>query len=226
MFIAPTMPMLKKSTQEPEWKTDQSPSSYTYSVKEMEKRVSEIRLSKASELIWLLEHPAIYTAGTNTQVDDLIDVHRFPVYRTGRGGQYTYHGPGQLVVYVMLDLSKHGRDLRSYVTNLELWIITALAEFGVVGTQLTGKVGIWVERGNGRKDKIAAIGVRVRRWVTYHGFSINISPNLSHYDGIIPCGISDPSLGITSLADLGINITKKNMENSLRKSFKGTLLNN
>jgi lipoyl(octanoyl) transferase len=226
MFIAPTMPMLKKSTQEPEWKTDQSPSSYTYSVKEMEKRVSEIRLSKASELIWLLEHPAIYTAGTNTQVDDLIDVHRFPVYRTGRGGQYTYHGPGQLVVYVMLDLNKHGRDLRSYVTNLELWIITALAEFGVVGTQLTGKVGIWVERGNGRKDKIAAIGVRVRRWVTYHGFSINISPNLSHYDGIIPCGISDPSLGITSLADLGINITKKNMENSLRKSFKGTLLNN
>jgi lipoyl(octanoyl) transferase len=226
MFIAPTMPMLKKSTQEPEWKTDQSPSSYTYSVKEMEKRVSEIRLSKASELIWLLEHPAIYTAGTNTQVDDLIDVHRFPVYRTGRGGQYTYHGPGQLVVYVMLDLNKHGRDLRSYVTNLELWIITALAEFGVVGTQLTGKVGIWVERGNGRKDKIAAIGVRVRRWVTYHGFSINISPDLSHYDGIIPCGISDPSLGITSLADLGINITKKNMENSLRKSFKGTLLNN
>lgn len=221
MFIAPTMPMLKKSTQEPEWKTDQSPSSYTYSVKEMEKRVSEIRLSKASELIWLLEHSAIYTAGTNTQVDDLIDVHRFPVYRTGRGGQYTYHGPGQLVVYVMLDLNKHGRDLRSYVTNLELWIITALAEFGVVGTQLTGKVGIWVDRGNGRKDKIAAIGVRVRRWVTYHGFSINISPDLSHYDGIIPCGISDPSLGITSLADLGINITKKNMENSLRKSFKG-----
>tara|TARA_B110000196_G_scaffold107813_1_gene93371 strand:+ start:1167 stop:1844 length:678 start_codon:yes stop_codon:yes gene_type:complete len=221
MFIAPTMPMLKKSTQEPEWKTDQSPSSYTYSVKEMEKRVSEIRLSKASELIWLLEHPAIYTAGTNTQVDDLIDVYRFPVYRTGRGGQYTYHGPGQLVVYVMLDLNKHGRDLRSYVTNLELWIITALAEFGVVGTQLTGKVGIWVDRGNGRKDKIAAIGVRVRRWVTYHGFSINISPDLSHYDGIIPCGISDPSLGITSLADLGINITKKNMENSLRKSFKG-----
>jgi|TARA_B110000263_G_C15305260_1_gene510022 lipoyl(octanoyl) transferase len=221
MFIAPTMPILKKSTQEPEWKTDQSPSSYTYSVKEMEKRVSEIRLSKASELIWLLEHPAIYTAGTNTQVDDLIDVYRFPVYRTGRGGQYTYHGPGQLVVYVMLDLNKHGRDLRSYVTNLELWIITALAEFGVVGTQLTGKVGIWVDRGNGRKDKIAAIGVRVRRWVTYHGFSINISPDLSHYDGIIPCGISDPSLGITSLADLGINITKKNMENSLRKSFKG-----
>ena len=221
MFIAPTMPILKKSTQEPEWKTDQSPSSYTYSVKEMEKRVSEIRLSKASELIWLLEHSAIYTAGTNTQVDDLIDVHRFPVYRTGRGGQYTYHGPGQLVVYVMLDLNKHGRDLRSYVTNLELWIITALAEFGVVGTQLTGKVGIWVDRGNGRKDKIAAIGVRVRRWVTYHGFSINISPDLSHYDGIIPCGISDPSLGITSLADLGINITKKNMENSLRKSFKG-----
>jgi len=221
MFIAPTMPMLKKSTQEPEWKTDQSPLSYTYSVKEMEKRVSEIRLSKASELIWLLEHSAIYTAGTNTQVDDLIDVHRFPVYRTGRGGQYTYHGPGQLVVYVMLDLNKHGRDLRSYVTNLELWIITALAEFGVVGTQLTGKVGIWVDRGNGRKDKIAAIGVRVRRWVTYHGFSINISPDLSHYDGIIPCGISDPSLGITSLADLGINITKKNMENSLRKSFKG-----
>ena len=221
MFIAPTMPILKKSTQEPEWKTDQSPSSYTYSVKEMEKRVSEIRLSKASELIWLLEHSAIYTAGTNTQVDDLIDVYRFPVYRTGRGGQYTYHGPGQLVVYVMLDLNKHGRDLRSYVTNLELWIITALAEFGVVGTQLTGKVGIWVDRGNGRKDKIAAIGVRVRRWVTYHGFSINISPDLSHYDGIIPCGISDPSLGITSLADLGINITKKNMENSLRKSFKG-----
>jgi lipoyl(octanoyl) transferase len=126
----------------------------------------------------------------------------------------------------MLDLNKHGRDLRSYVTNLELWIITALAEFGVVGTQLTGKVGIWVDRGNGRKDKIAAIGVRVRRWVTYHGFSINISPDLSHYDGIIPCGISDPSLGITSLADLGINITKKNMENSLRKSFKGILLNN
>ena len=221
MFIAPTMPMLKKSTEEPEWKIDQSPSSYTYSVKEMEKRVSEIRLSKASELIWLLEHPAIYTAGTNTQVDDLIDVHRFPVYHTGRGGQYTYHGPGQLVVYVMLDLNKHGRDLRSYVTNLELWIITALAEFGVVGTQLTGKVGIWVNRGNGRKEKIAAIGVRVRRWVTYHGFSINISPDLSHYDGIIPCGISDPSLGITSLADLGLNITKKNMENSLHKSFKG-----
>ena len=220
MVIATPAPVLINSREEPEWKSERSILSYIYSVKEMEKRALEIRSGKAPELIWFLEHPAVYTAGTSAKDVDLINANHFPVYHTGRGGQYTYHGPGQLVVYVMLDLHKHGRDLRSYVANLELWIISALSEFGVVGEQIRGKVGIWVNRENGRKDKIGAIGVRVRRWVTYHGFSINISPDLRHYDGIIPCGIADPNLGITSLADLGLNVSKNNMEISLRKYFK------
>jgi lipoyl(octanoyl) transferase len=220
MVIATPAPVLINIKEEPEWKIEQGISSYIYSVKEMEKRVWAIRVGKAPELIWLLEHPAIYTAGTSAKDVDLINTNYFPIYHTGRGGQYTYHGPGQLVVYVMLDLHKYGRDLRSYVANLEQWIISALSEYGVVGEQIRGKVGIWVNRENGRKDKIAAIGVRVRRWVTYHGFSINISPDLGHYDGIIPCGIADPNLGITSLADLGLNVSKNNMEISLRKCFK------
>ena len=224
MVIAPSLPVIVNSREEPEWKSEQNLSSYVYSVKEMEKRVSAIRMERAPELIWLLQHPAVYTAGTSAKDVDLINTSHLPVYHTGRGGQYTYHGPGQLVVYVMLDLNKYGRDLRSYVSNLELWIISALSEFGVVGERIKDKVGIWVNRENGRKDKIAAIGVRVRRWVTYHGFSINISPDLSHYDGIIPCGISDPSLGITSLKDLGLNVSKKDMEDILHKTFKASFV--
>jgi lipoyl(octanoyl) transferase len=187
----------------------------------MDGRAAAIRAGTASELIWLLEHPPLYTAGTSARPADLLDA-RFPVHRSGRGGQYTYHGPGQRVAYAMLDLDHRGRDIRDYVTRLESWIIATLATFGVTGERRDGRVGIWVARGapaskTYREDKIAAIGVRVRRWVTLHGIAINVAPDLGHFAGIVPCGITQH--GVTSLADLGIDTTLADVDAALRATF-------
>ena len=170
-------------------------------------------------MIWLLEHPPLYTAGTSADPADLVAPDRFPVYRAGRGGQYTYHGPGQRVAYVMVDLRRRGRmDVRRYVHDLEAWIIATLDRFGVKGERRDGRVGIWVDRGGGREDKIAAIGVRVRRWITYHGISLNVDPDLSHFDGIVPCGIREH--GATSLADLGLPVTLTDVDLALQESWR------
>lgn len=184
-----------------EWRISPGLIDYPHALATMEARAEAIHHGTADELIWLLEHPPLYTAGTSAQAEDLLD-QRFPVYDAGRGGQYTYHGPGQRVVYLMLDLKRRGRDVRAYVTQLEEWIIQSLARLGVTGERRAGRVGIWVARGGMREDKIAAIGVRIRRWVTLHGIAINVAPDLTHFTGIVPCGIQDH--GVTSLADLGI----------------------
>jgi lipoyl(octanoyl) transferase len=182
-----------------EWRFSPATISYEDAVSEMEDRAAMIYAAEAPELIWLLEHPPLYTAGTSARDADLLDPTRFPVYPTGRGGQYTYHGPGQLVAYVLLDLNKRGRDVRCHVKRLEAWVIEALGDYGVPGERREGRPGIWV-RTEEQDAKIAAIGVRVRRWVTYHGVAINICPDLSHFAGIVPCGIS--GAGVTSLAAL------------------------
>ena len=203
-----------------EWRASPRPVDYPDAVAAMERRVAEIRAGTAPELVWLLEHPALYTAGSSARAEDLLDGGRFPVHRSGRGGQYTYHGPGQAVAYVMLDLDRRGRDVRRFVGDLENWLIAALARFGVHGERRAGRVGIWVARGEGaaaREDKIAAIGVRVRRWVSYHGVSLNVAPDLGHYDGIVPCGISGH--GVTSLADLGLSVTMDQAAAALESSF-------
>jgi lipoyl(octanoyl) transferase len=177
----------------------------------MEARVAAIRAGTAAEKIWLLEHPPLYTAGTSAKAEDLRAA-RFPVYESGRGGQYTYHGPGQRIAYVMLDLQKRGPDLRRYIWTLEEWLILALQEFDVRAERREGRVGLWVDLssyGRSGEAKIAAIGVRVRKWVTYHGIALNVAPDLTHYDGIVPCGISEH--GVTSLADLGVSITMENV---------------
>ncbi|MCZ6454080.1 MAG: lipoyl(octanoyl) transferase LipB [Alphaproteobacteria bacterium] len=202
-----------------EWRRELGLVPYGEAVRAMEARVAAIRDDAAPEFVWLVEHPPLYTAGTSAKADDLLDRNRFPVHQTGRGGQYTYHGPGQRVAYVMLDLQRRARDLRAYVSNLEQWVISTLAHFGVVGERRNGRIGIWVDRGGGREDKIAAVGVRVRHWVTYHGIAINVSPELSHFEGIVPCGIADPNLGVTSFADLGIDATMADVDQTLRDSF-------
>jgi lipoyl(octanoyl) transferase len=181
----------------------------------MEDRAAAIRAGEAHEQVWLLEHPPIYTAGTSAREADLLKA-RFPVHRTGRGGQFTYHGPGQRVGYVMLDLHRRGQDVRAYVSDLEQWLIETLAQFGVQGERREGRVGIWVARG-AHEDKIAALGVRVRRWVTFHGVALNVAPDLSHYDGIVPCGISGH--GVTSLADLGVPVSMADVDLAMRESF-------
>jgi len=203
----------------PKWLISAEPVDYETTVTEMESRVAAIREGGAPELVWLLEHSPLYTAGTSARPEDLLNAGGLPVYQTGRGGQYTWHGPGQRVAYVMLDLQRRGADLRAYVRNLEEWIIRALARFNVTGERREGRVGIWVERGGGREDKIAAIGVRVRRWVTYHGIAINVEPDLSHYGGIVPCGIADEKLGVTSLVDLGLPVTMEDLDNALMATF-------
>ena len=170
----------------------------------------------ASEQVWLLEHPPIYTAGTSARDEDLLEA-RFPVYRTGRGGQFTYHGPGQRVAYAMLDLKRRKPDVRAYVCDLEEWLIQALAELGVKGERREGRVGIWVQRGT-REDKIAALGVRIKRWVSLHGVALNVEPDLRHFTGIVPCGVT--AHGVTSLADLGLAITMADVDVALKKSFK------
>lgn len=200
-----------------EWRISDAPVDYEAAVAEMEARVAAIRAGTARELIWLLEHPPLYTAGASAKPQDLIAPDRLPVYKTGRGGQYTYHGPGQRVVYVLLDLKKHGNDIRCFVHNLEEWIIRTLARFSVKGERRAGRVGVWVARGAGREDKIAAIGVRVRKWVSFHGLAINVEPNLAHYAGIVPCGIAEH--GVTSLVDMGLPVTLADVDAALRETF-------
>jgi lipoyl(octanoyl) transferase len=190
----------------------------------MEARVAAIRAQTAPELVWLLEHPPLYTGGTSAKPGDLLDGNRFPTYATGRGGQYTYHGPGQRVGYVMLDLKQHGGDVRAYVRKLEEWLIRALQRFNVKGERREGRIGIWVDRGphpagGRREDKIAALGVRVRHWVTYHGVSLNVDCDLSHFAGIVPCGVDTPQYGVTSLLDLGITATMNDVDAALRGAF-------
>ena len=200
-----------------EWKISDQLIEYEDAIKYMEKRVAEIREGTASELVWFLEHPPLYTSGTSADENDLLAPKRFPVYDAGRGGQYTYHGPGQRVAYVMLDLTKRGKDVRQFVANLERWVIETLAEFNVVGETRDGRIGVWVDRGSGREDKVAAIGVRIRKWVTFHGICINVEPELEHYTGIVPCGISQH--GVTSLVDLGIPATMNDLDAALKKSW-------
>ncbi len=203
----------------PEWRISDRAVDYEAAVADMEARVAAIREGSAPELVWLLEHPPLYTAGSSARPEDLLNAGSLPVYETGRGGQYTWHGPGQRIAYVMLDLTLRGADVRRYVRNLEDWIIRALAHFNVTGERREGRVGIWVARGAGREDKIAAIGVRVRRWVTYHGIAINVEPDLADYAGIVPCGIADPNLGVTSLVDLGLPVTMQDLDNALMATF-------
>ncbi len=183
----------------------------------MEQRVAFIRSGRADELVWLLEHPPLYTAGASAKPSDLIDSDALPVYATGRGGQYTYHGPGQRIAYVMLDLRRRRRDVRAFVYSLEQWIIETLKRFSVTGERRPGRVGIWIDRGAGREAKIAAVGVRVRHWITFHGVSLNVEPNLDHYAGIIPCGVAEH--GVTSLVDLGIPATMADIDVALMETF-------
>ena len=201
-----------------EWRTASAPVAYPAALSAMEARVAAIRGGSAPELVWLLEHPPLYTAGTSAQSEDLLEPARFPVYRVGRGGQFTYHGPGQRVVYVMLDLKRRKPDIRAFVHNLEAWLILALDRFGVAGERRDGRVGIWVPRGGGREDKIAAIGIRVRQWVTFHGISLNVRPDLSHFAGIVPCGVRGH--GMTSLADLGVPAEMTDVDAALRDAWR------
>ncbi|WP_210414135.1 lipoyl(octanoyl) transferase LipB [Luteithermobacter gelatinilyticus] len=200
-----------------EWDITDDLVPYEEALQRMEQRVQDIHDGTARELVWLLQHPPLYTAGTSADPIDLVDPDRFPVYAAGRGGQYTYHGPGQRVAYVMLDLRKRGRDVRKFVYDLEQWVINTLAEFNVTGERRPGRVGVWVDRGQGREDKIAAIGVRVRRWITFHGISLNVDPDLDHFSGIVPCGISEH--GVTSLVDLGLPVTMHDVDAALRRSW-------
>jgi lipoyl(octanoyl) transferase len=200
------------------WEVSLTPQPYLESVARMEREVELIAKGEASELVWLLEHPALYTAGTSAKVQDLVAPDRFPVFQTGRGGQYTYHGPGQRIAYVMLDLKRRGGDVRGFVAGLERWIIATLAALGVRGETREDRVGVWVTR-PGREDKIAALGIRVRRGVTFHGISINVSPDLSHFDGIVPCGVADH--GVTSFADLGLPIDLATLDRALQVQFSG-----
>jgi lipoyl(octanoyl) transferase len=203
------------------WAVSTAPVAYPDAVAAMEQRAADIAEGRAGELVWLLEHPPLYTAGVSARAGDLLDAARFPVFESGRGGQYTYHGPGQRVAYVMLDLTRRGRDVRRFVTALESWVIGALGVFNVVGELRDGRVGVWVERkgpGWSREDKIAAVGVKLRRWVSFHGISLNVEPDLSHFDGIVPCGVTEH--GVTSLVDLGLPVTMDEADAALKSSFE------
>jgi len=203
------------------WAVSTAPVAYPDAVAAMEQRAADIAEGRAGELVWLLEHPPLYTAGVSAKSGDLLDAARFPVFESGRGGQYTYHGPGQRVAYVMLDLTRRGRDVRRFVTALESWVIGALDVFNVVGELRDGRVGVWVERkgpGWSREDKIAAVGVKLRRWVSFHGISLNVEPDLSHFDGIVPCGVTEH--GVTSLVDLGLPVTMDEADAAMKSSFE------
>jgi len=200
-----------------EWQISDRPVSYEKAVSTMEARVADIQNHRAAELVWLLEHPPLYTAGTGARSEDLLDDSLLPVHETGRGGKYTYHGPGQRVAYVMLDLRSRGRDVHGYVNQLEEWLIRTLARFNVIGERREGRIGIWINQGGGREAKIAAAGVRIRHWITYHGVSLNVEPNLDHYRGIVPCGIGE--YGVTSLLDLGVPATTTEVDTALRETF-------
>lgn len=219
--LSPSLQKLRLDDGRPvEWAVSQGYVDYAAAEAFMEARVAEIAAGEAAEMVWLLEHPALYTAGVSAKDEDLLDADRFPVHRTGRGGQFTYHGPGQRVAYVMLDMNRRGRDVRCFVRGLELWLIGALGDFGVAADVRPGRVGVWVERkgpGWSREDKIAAIGVKVRKWVSFHGISLNVEPNLEHFGGIVPCGIQEH--GVTSLVDLGVLATLDEADAALRRSF-------
>ncbi len=203
------------------WAISERPVPYPQALEAMNARADAIRRKEAPQLVWLLEHPPLYTAGTSAQREDLLDPDRFPVFETGRGGQFTYHGPGQRVAYIMLDMKARGGDVRGLVADLERWVIEALSVFNIKGERREGRVGIWVrrpEKGENREDKIAAIGLRVSRWVTTHGISFNVEPELSHYAGIVPCGIQ--AHGVTSLADLGLPVSMADADVALRVAFE------
>ena len=204
------------------WRVSDAAIDYAEALAAMDERVAAIAEGRAAEQVWLLEHPPLYTAGTSAQAGDLLQPDRFPVYASGRGGQYTYHGPGQRVAYVMLDLKRRAPDLRRFVHDLEEWVIRTLARFNVRGERRDGRVGIWVIRPGRREDKIAAIGVRVRHWVSYHGIAINLDPELEHFSGIVPCGIAsgpDSQFGVTSLYDLGILVSMAELDSALKGAF-------
>ena len=202
-----------------DWAVSRAPVAYPEAVAAMEARAAALADGTAGELVWLLEHPALYTAGVSGRPGDLLDAHRFPVFQSGRGGQYTYHGPGQRVVYVMLDLTQRQRDVRAFVAALETWVIGALGALEVTGHVRSGRVGVWVEQHNpDREDKIAAIGVKLRHWVSFHGISLNVNPDLSHFAGIVPCGVTEH--GVTSLADLGLATDMDAADAALRASFQ------
>ncbi len=216
-------PSMERDSSGIEWRISDAPVPYPDAIAFMEQRAADIHAGTAPECVWLLEHPPLYTAGTSADETELLDHARFPVYQTGRGGRYTYHGPGQRIAYVMLNLKNHGADVRCFVHNLEAWVIDALASFNVIGERREGRVGIWVRRGganavHAREDKIAAIGVRIRRWVSFHGISINVEPDLEHFSGIVPCGIAEH--GVTSLWDLGVTATMPDVDTALRQSFE------
>jgi lipoyl(octanoyl) transferase len=206
---------------EVEWRISDAPVDYAEAVAVMEAQAAAIAAGEAPELVWLLEHPPLYTSGTSGKAGDLLEA-RFPLIATGRGGQLTYHGPGQRVAYVMLDLKRRRPDVRAYVAALEQWIIHTLAAFNVRGERREDRVGVWVrrpEKGDGFEDKIAAIGVRLKRWVSFHGIAINVEPDLSHFQAIVPCGVADPRYGVTSLVDLGHLVTLADVDIALRQAF-------
>ena len=213
-----------------EWNISDGLTGYLEAVQVMEARAEAIARGLAPEAIWLVEHPALYTAGTSAKRKDLIDSKSFPVFNSKRGGQYTYHGPGQRVVYVMLDLNRHGKDVRAFVQKLEHWVISTLACFNVQGAIRDGRIGVWVDRpekpltqaGLPQEDKIAAIGIRLKKWVSFHGLSINVDPNLSHFEGIIPCGIRE--YGVTSLVDLGLPVSMEHLDMCLKDQFEKQFL--
>jgi len=200
-----------------EWRIADRPVGYESAVETMEARVRAVRRDEAPELVWLLEHPPLYTAGTSADPAELLAPGRFPVFRTGRGGRYTYHGPGQRVAYAMLDLQARGLGVRDYVHGLEAWLIDAIARFGLTGERRAGRIGVWVRRG-GRERKIAALGVRVRRWVAFHGIALNVAPDLRHFDGIVPCGIE--GFGVTSLAAEGVVVSMPEADAALMAGFE------
>src|SRR5262245_14526176 len=214
--------MPRENARPVEWRIEPGLVAYAAAVAAMEARAAAIAAGEAPELVWLVEHPPLYTAGTSARPEELIET-RFPVHTTGRGGQFTYHGPGQRVVYAMLDLRRRGPDVRRYVATLEEWIIRTLAAFNVRGERRADRIGVWVrrpERGDGNEDKIAAIGIRIRRWVSLHGLALNVDPDLGHFSGIVPCGVADPRFGVTSLVALGHLVSMPEVDAVLRREFE------
>lgn len=201
---------------QPEWKIDHGLVPYEAAVAAMEQRVAEIISCQSSELVWLLQHPPLYTAGSSASQNELKEAKRFPVFQTGRGGKYTYHGPGQRIGYVLADLRLHGQDLRAHICRLEEWVIRALGAFGIKGERREGRVGIWVQHPSGAEKKIAAIGVRVRKWVAFHGVAVNIAPDLTHFEGIVPCGLAE--YGVTSLKDMGVDVSLEDFDQALKQN--------
>ena len=224
---APTLLPAPHDLAAAEWRISDAAVPYDAALAAMDERVTAIASGQAAELVWLLEHPPLYTAGTSARPEELIEA-RFPVHQVGRGGQFTYHGPGQRVVYAMLDLNRRKPDVRAYVATLEEWIIRTLAAFNVRGERRDDRIGVWVRRpekgqdpqGQGFEDKIAAIGIRVKRWVALHGIAINVEPDLTHFSGIVPCGVSEPRYGVTSLHDLGLTVSMAEVDMALRREFE------